>query len=137
MESIHIISPSTFDAFFETRRNHIREARKDISVNIKRNFLSSNLNSSFLLDISTHGAGICCRKLFSKKKLIQLNLTFDDNVNFLLIGQIKYLQKKEIVDAVSGNKVYYYKYGIKFIDQPPEFSEHLLETSLKKKLFCK
>lgn len=134
MESIDIISPNTLDVFSKNRRNHIREIRKDVKVIIKRNFLSTDPSSSFLSDISTHGIAICCRKLFTEKNLVRLNLIFDDNVNFLLKGEIKYMQKKEILHARSGKKICYYQYGIKFIDQPPEFSKHLLETSLKKKL---
>ena len=133
MESIDIISLNTLDVFSKNRRNHIRESRKDIKVIVKRNFLSTDPNCSFLLDISTHGIAICSRKFLTKTNLVRLNLTFDDNVNFPLKGEIKYMQKKEILHARSGKKVCYYQYGIKFIDQPAGFSDHLLETSLKKK----
>jgi hypothetical protein len=134
MEDIHIISPNTFDIFSGNRRNHVRETRKDVSVVVERNFLSKDPNRSFLLDISTHGAALCCRKLFKKKGLMRLNLAFGNNINFSLKGEIMHVLKKEIESTHRGKKIHYYQYGIKFIDPPPEFSDYLLGASLKNKL---
>ncbi len=134
MEDIHIISPITFDIFSGNRRNYVRETRKDVSVVVERNFLSTDPSRSFLLDISTHGAAICCRKLYTKRILIRLNLAFGDNINFSVQGEIRHVQKKEIDSANRGKKIYYYQYGIKFIAPPPEFSDYLLGASLKNKL---
>ncbi len=135
METIHIFSPNVKDAFSDNSRQHIRKIRKDVSVIVKRNLLSTEPNSTFLLDISTHGVSICCRKRYSNKARLRLKLTFAENVNFDLEGEIRHIQKKEMVDKPSGKKINYYQYGIQFIDQPPKFSEYLLETSLKNK-FC-
>ena len=133
METIQIISPHTTDGFSEDSRNHIREVRKDVSVSVKQNFFSNDPGSAFLLDISTHGAAICCRKLFPNKTLLRLNITFDENVNFSFKGEIRHIQKKEMVDAASGKKIYYYQYGVKFEDPSPEFSEYLVGSSLRRK----
>lgn len=133
METIHIVSPNVKDAFSVESRRYIRRIRKDVSVIVKRNLLSAEPNSTFLLDISTHGVLICSRKLYVNKTRLRLKLTFVENVNFDIKGEIKHIQKKEMVDAASGKKINYYQYGVEFIEQPPKFSEYLLESSLKNK----
>ena len=135
MQTINIFSPNAIDAFSEDSRNHIREVKKNVNISVKQHLFLKGPGSSFLLDISTHGAAICCRKLFPVKTSLRLNLTFEENVNFSLKGEIIHIQKKEMVDAASGKKICYYQYGVKFEDQPPKFSDYLVGSSLRKK--CK
>ena len=134
METIFISSPYQTDDFVDNKRKYKRHIRKDVSVSFKKNLFSKNQGHSYLLDISSHGASICCRKLLSTKTLLNLNLTFDNNVNFIVKGKIRNIQKKQLVDTESDKSIFYYQYGIEFVDQPSVFSEYLIKTSLRNKL---
>ena len=94
MRSIFISSPYTINPYAEGNRKHLRHARNDISVTVKKSLFSKCLRNVYLLDISTHGAAICCTKPLTKKILLRIKLTFNESVNFILKGKIIHIKKK-------------------------------------------
>ena len=135
MKTIETISINAINDVAVDRRNYSREKRKDISISVKPYLFLKEPGSLFLLNISTHGAAICCRKSYSEKTKLFLNITFEENVNFSLKGEIRHLQEKEMVDATSRKKIHYYLYGIKFIDQPHEFIDYLVKSRFSRNFF--
>ena len=61
------------------------------------------------MNISTHGASICCTKPLTKKILLRIKLTLNESVNFILKGKIIHIKKKEITNADCKKKLSYFQ----------------------------